>query len=255
MRLAPRRARLSGPGGAIMAVSREQSDAPVAPEEVLSLIDVTARWRYRLLRIVLIPIVRLLFRVQVTGRTNIPAQGGYIIAASHHNWLDAPLILMAFPIAPRVNFVADSTFVTESRLKWFVIRQVGGVLPLVAHGHGARAVSHVVRACLARGGVVGFFPEGRYDDTEAGLLRLHRGFARAAVETGASVVPVAICGTKELWLRKRVEVVIGKPIRPEGHSLDTLAAATGRAIEAARPPAVEPRGPRLLRRWLSGLFP
>ncbi|MGZ6372119.1 MAG: lysophospholipid acyltransferase family protein [Candidatus Limnocylindria bacterium] len=239
-----------------MAVSRERSDAPLKSDEsVLGLIDVTARWRYRLLRIVLIPIVRLLFRIEIRGRINIPAQGGYIVVANHHNWLDAPLILMAFPITPRINFVADSTFVTESRLSWFVIRQVGGVLPLIAHGHGAAAFSHVVRTCLARGGVVGFFPEGRYDDTETKLLRLHRGFAKAAIEAGACVVPVTISGTKELWFRKRVVVVINEPIHPEGHSLETLAVATSGRIEAARPAAVEPRGPRLLRRWLSGLYP
>jgi 1-acyl-sn-glycerol-3-phosphate acyltransferase len=239
-----------------MAVSREQSDAPLASEEsVLGLIDVTARWQYRLLRIVGIPILRMLFRIEFRGRANIPARGGYIVAADHLNWLDAPLVLMAFPIAPRVNFVADSTFVTDSALDWFVVRHAGGVLPLVVHGHGSAPVSHVVQACLARGAVVGFFPEGRYGESEASPLRFHLGFAKAAIEAGVCVVPVAISGTKELWLRKHVVVVIGEPIRPEGHTAATLAVATRERIVAMRPAEVEPRGPRLLRRWLSRLFP
>jgi 1-acyl-sn-glycerol-3-phosphate acyltransferase len=239
-----------------MVASRNVVGAPCDSEEsVLGLIDVTARWQYRLLRIVGIPLLRLLFRIEVRGRVNIPVRGGYIVAANHLNWLDAPLLLMAFPIVPRINFVADSTFVTESRLRWFVARHAGGVLPLVRHGHGGAAVPHVVRACLLRGGIVGFFPEGTYGATETRLLAFHRGFAMAAIETGARVVPVTISGTKELWLRKRVVVVIGEPILPGGRSFDTLAAATRGRIEAMRPSEAEPRGPRLLRRWLSRLFP
>jgi 1-acyl-sn-glycerol-3-phosphate acyltransferase len=224
-------------------------------ESVLGLIDVTARWQYRLLRIVGIPLLRLLFRIEVRGLANVPERGGYIVAANHSNWLDAPLLLMAFPVVPRINFIADSTFVTESTLFWFVARHAGGVLPLIRHGHGGAAVPHVVQVCLARGGVIGFFPEGRYGESETRLLSFHRGFARAAVETGACVVPVSISGTRELWLRKRVVVVIGEPIRPEGHSLDTFAAAIRDRIQALRPAADEPRGPRLLRRWLTRLFP
>jgi 1-acyl-sn-glycerol-3-phosphate acyltransferase len=239
-----------------MAMSREQSEAPpISEATVLGLIDVTARWQYRLLRIVGSAILRLFFRIEVSGRANIPAHGGYIVAANHLNWLDAPLLLMAFPIVPRINFVADSTFVTDSDFRWLVVRYAGGVLPLIAHGHGAARVSRVVRECLGRGGVIGFFPEGRYGENETMLLRFHRGFAKAAIEAGVCVVPVAISGTKELWLRKRVLVVIGEPIRPEGQTLETLADATCARIGAMQPAEARPSGPRLLRRWLSRLFP
>jgi 1-acyl-sn-glycerol-3-phosphate acyltransferase len=239
-----------------MAMSHEQSEAlPTSEAAVLGLIDVTARWQYRLLRVIGSAILRLFFRIEVRGRANIPAHGAYIVTANHLNWLDAPLLLMAFPVVPRMNFVADSTFVTKSDLRWFVVRHAGGVLPLIAHGHGAARVSRVVRECLGRGGIVGFFPEGSYGEKETMLLPFHRGFAKAAIDTRVCVVPVAISGTKELWLRKRVLVVIGEPIGPEGHTLDTLTAAARARIRAMLPAEARPSGPRLLRRWLSRLFP
>jgi 1-acyl-sn-glycerol-3-phosphate acyltransferase len=236
------------------AISKLVSETPKSEDLGLRLIDVKARWRYRLLRAILFPIARMLFRIEVRGRSNIPPGGGFIVAANHLNWLDSVLLLIAFPIVPRLNFVADATFVTESHLLWFVTRQIGGVLPLIKHGHGGMAAARVVRACLDQGGLVGFYPEGRYEEKETAVLPFHHGFAWAAVTTGAQVVPAAISGAKDLWFRKRVVVEIGKPISPRGHTLESLADVTRGRIIAMCHPEAPSHGPRLFRRWLSRLF-
>ena len=228
-----------------------------AEAAVFGLIDADASRRlYRLLRLLAIPVLRLVFRVEVRGRTNVPSGTAFVVAANHLSWLDAPLLVIAFPLVPRINFVADATFVIDSNFRWFMGRKMGGVLPLVTYGHGLPPASRVIQTCLARGGSVGFFPEGRYGSDERELLRFHRGFAKAAIEAGVPVVPARVWGTKDLWLRKPVVVEIGAPIDPKGHTPDSLTDAT-RACLASMPAPLERPRPRvhMFRRLLTRLFP
>ena len=213
-----------------------------------------ARWQYRLLRLVAVPILRLVFRLAVVGRANIPRRGGYILVANHLNWIDAPAILLGFPITPRINFVADAGFVAHRRLQWFVARQIGGVIPVPNHHQAEPELAARLRECLDLGGVVGMFPEGRYSDAEGRLLPFHTSFARVAVEAGVPVLPVAISGSRDLWLRKRVTTIVGAPVSPEGLTVEGLVTEVRSRIQALLPGYEEPRGPRLFRRLLSGAF-
>jgi len=226
--------------------------ARVAPADVW--VGAGARWQYRLLRLVAVPILRLLFRLRVRGRANIPRKGGYIIVANHLNWIDAPAILLGFPIEPRINFVADAGFVGTRRLQWFVANQIGGVIPVANHGHAEAELAARLGECLASGGVVALFPEGHYSDAEGHVLPFHTSFARVALETGAPVLPVGISGSRHLWLGKRVTTIVGTPIPPAGHTVESLVAMARDRVEALLPTYVEPRGPRFFRRLLSRAF-
>ena len=219
---------------------------------VADLIDARGRLRYRLLRSTVLPQARLLFRIEVDGRDNVPRDRPYIVVANHGGWLDAPALLVALPSRPRVNFLADNTFLRSSAWKRFVARQIGGVLPIPDEPPGAGW--RLAARCIERGAPVAFFAEGRFEDSEGRLLRFHRGFAWTALRTGAPVVPVGISGTHEVWLRKRVTVRIGPPIDPAGMTLPALVAATREAVLELVTPAPRAAGRRPLRRLLSGLF-
>ena len=68
------------------------------------------------------------------------------------------------------------------------------------------------------------------------------------------MIPVALSGTKDLWFRKRIEVVIGRPMPSVGQD---AAALTGLAFERMKemlPAYSEPPGRKLLRRKLTHLF-
>ena len=237
-------------------VEAQVSPSPSAEARVLGLIDAHgSRWSYRILRAIAEAVFRVVFRVKIKGAANFVPSGPFVVAANHLSWLDAPLLVIAFPRSPRINFVADATFVTDSSFRWFMGRLIGGVLPLVTKGHGIPPASHIIQACLARGGAVGFFPEGRYADNEDGLLRFHRGFAKAAIEANVPVVPVRVSGTKQLWLRKRVVVEICPPIQPEGQTADTMAAVTRDAVASVQPVDQPPPRFRLFSRLLTRLFP
>src|SRR5205814_1555750 len=81
--------------------------------------------------------------------------------------------------------------------------------PVVRERHGDSALFKHVDRCLEVGGAVAIFPEANYGPAEGELLPFHKGFAHFAIKAGVPVVPVALSGTKDLWLRKKIRVVVG----------------------------------------------
>jgi 1-acyl-sn-glycerol-3-phosphate acyltransferase len=68
------------------------------------------------------------------------------------------------------------------------------------------------------------------------------------------VVPVALSGTKDLWFRKRIRVVIGKAIQMEGFDADTLTAVAYRKVKELMPTYREQPGRKWFRKQLTNLF-
>ena len=75
-----------------------------------------------------------------------------------------------------------------------------------------------------------------------------------AVAAGVPVVPVALAGMKEIWLGKRLFVIIGDPIPTAGKTVDEVHRLGEEAVHALLPTYHEPAGRKPLRRWLTGLF-
>jgi 1-acyl-sn-glycerol-3-phosphate acyltransferase len=236
------------------------------------LLPVSARANlpYRLFRLIGVLLLRLLFRFQVEGRENIPrfpsphrgeGQGEglkpattYIVIANHLNWLDEFALLLLFPVEPRVHFLADPTILVTRKVQWWIIRTTGGYVPVVRERRGDPALFHHVDRCLEVGGAIAIFPEGNYGAKEGELLPFKKGFAHFAIKAKVPVVPVALSGTKDLWFRKQIRVVIGKPLLPEGHDPASLTEAAFQRITELMPPYVEPPGRKPLRRQLTHLF-
>ncbi|HSS94228.1 MAG TPA: 1-acyl-sn-glycerol-3-phosphate acyltransferase, partial [Candidatus Dormibacteraeota bacterium] len=80
------------------------------------------------------------------------------------------------------------------------------------------------------------------------------GFAHFAIKAGVPVVPVALSGTKDLWFRKPIKVVIGEPILPAGHSPESLTQAGYQGMKELMPAYRERPGRKLLRKQLTNLF-
>src|SRR6266513_126349 len=76
-----------------------------------------------------------------------------------------------------------------------------------------------VNRCLQRGGVVALYPEGNYGQAEGEIMPFKKGFAHFAIDNHVAVLPVALSGTQDLWLRKTVRLIIGPIIETSGHSV------------------------------------
>jgi 1-acyl-sn-glycerol-3-phosphate acyltransferase len=209
---------------------------------------------YRLVRLIGVPLLRLLFRFEVQGRENIPRSGNYVVIANHLNWLDEFTLLYLFPVEPRLHFLADPTLLVTRKFQWWLVRTTGGYVPVVRERHGDRTLFRHVDRALELGGAVAIFPEGNYGKTEGDLLPFHKGFAHFAIKAQVPVVPVALSGTKDLWFRKTIKVLIGKPIPTAGADPAALTDLAFEEMKQMLPAYVEPAGRKLLRKQLTNLF-
>ncbi|RME11153.1 MAG: 1-acyl-sn-glycerol-3-phosphate acyltransferase, partial [Aquificota bacterium] len=90
---------------------------------------------------------------------------------------------------------------------------------------------------LRLGRVVVIFPEGART-RDGNLLPFRKGFAILSKELGVPVLPVALIGTYEsmsIYNRfprpRKIRVVFGKPVSPEGKSYEEIVTETRNTIE------------------------
>jgi 1-acyl-sn-glycerol-3-phosphate acyltransferase len=134
---------------------------------------------YLIVRYVLAPLARLVYRPQVEGLENVPAEGPVIIASNHRAVLDTAVI---------------------------------------GNAHAGLAALNAGQKVLNEGGVFAIYPEGTRS-LDGRLYRGHTGVAVLTLTTGAPVVPVALFGTERLMPRggripryARVGVRFGRPL-------------------------------------------
>ena len=237
----------------MIGVTSPARKAALPPADLLS-VSPKANLPFRLVRLVAVPLLHLCFRFQVDGLKNVPRSANYIVIANHLNWLDEFALLMLLPVEPRLHFLANPTLLVTRKVQWFLVRKTGGFVPVVQERHADTALFRHVDRCLEIGGAVAIFPEGNYGPTEGELMPFKKGFAHFAIKAAVPVVPVALSGTKDLWFRKRIRVVIGGPIQAAGHDPDSLTAAAFEKITDLMPAYRDEPGRRLLRRQLTHLF-
>jgi 1-acyl-sn-glycerol-3-phosphate acyltransferase len=171
---------------------------------------------YRLIKVVLTPVFRLLFRVRVSGLERVPESGGVILASNHQAFCDSLFIPLV--VRRRVTFVAKAEYFESWKTNWF-FRAVGQIPMNREGGDAAKRSLGEALQLLEGGGCLGIYPEGTRPPDE----RLHRGrtgVARLALAAGCPVVPIGIKGTRAIqpvgarFLRpfKTVEIEIGEPL-------------------------------------------
>lgn len=163
---------------------------------------------YFLVRLVLVPLMKLVFGLTATGTEHVPKTGPVVIAPNHKSFWDA--FFIAAVVRRRLHFMGKAELFTGWRGRLFIA--LGG-FPVLRGESDAEAIE-TARAVLERGDVLALFPEGtRVSDPEK-LGNPRRGATRLAIETGAVIVPTAISGTeKRRWhLPRRVRIAFGAPV-------------------------------------------
>ena len=166
---------------------------------------------YWLMRAWLQPFAHLYWRLSRIGREHIPQTGPVIFVANHRSFID-PFIVGLCNRRP-VYYVAKEELFKNKFLGWFLGSL--GAFP-VRRGAADADFIETAKAILKRGDPVLIFPEGTR--TRPGALgKPKRGVGRLALETGATVVPVAIIGTEAIRKGFRVRphkirVRIGAPL-------------------------------------------
>lgn len=129
----------------------------------------------------------VLYRTSVTGRSNVPASGPVIFAGNHISFLDGPVMFGASPRAMHI-------LVKKEMFAGFLGRVLRASGQLPVDRAGGRAALHQAKRVLDAGRCVGILPEGTRGSGEASAI--NNGVAWLALNSRATVVPVAILGTR-----------------------------------------------------------
>jgi 1-acyl-sn-glycerol-3-phosphate acyltransferase len=177
-------------------------------------------WVYELVRIVTSLYAYTLLRARSIGSHNIPQSGPVIIAPNHFSFMDH-FLCGAFT-RRKLRFMAKSQLFAPPMV-W--IYSPGGVFP-VRRGVRDEDAFVTAKKVLADGGVVCMYCEGGRSRTGDLAETAKPGIGRLALESGATIVPVAIHGSAKVrnWKRlqfPKITVQYGEPFRYEQVAHDT----------------------------------
>jgi 1-acyl-sn-glycerol-3-phosphate acyltransferase len=166
---------------------------------------------YRIAAVVVKPLMRAWFRIRLEGHEHIPDQGPVILASNHRSNMDP--VLLASAVERPLAFMAKAELFVGP-LGW-IMRWIGQ-FPVRRGGIDREALRRT-DAVLARGSMLGLFPEGTRGDGT--FSAVHPGLAYIVVRQGCPVLPVVISGTERVrrrfgWLpfASPVRIVVGPPI-------------------------------------------
>jgi acyltransferase-like protein len=218
------------------------------------------------------------FRIATSGQEHLPRGGYFMVGAAHRGWMDPFVLLHAIPPEPRAWFLGSGPSTFTSRWREWLIRRLGGLLPVWRGGVGIETHVASARAVIANGGVFAQMPEGTVSGPPGRIGPFRNGWALIALRIGAPIVPLAMAGTEELYLGKRmasrvlpatsVADLLGPgwdgviPVPDSREELDlarrlsaSLAERLGPTVEELQPWTLDPPDhPRRLRDRLTWLF-
>jgi 1-acyl-sn-glycerol-3-phosphate acyltransferase len=243
------------------------------PEERASLLYRALRL---LARFLLFGVFR--FQIETSGQAHLPEGGYLLVAAAHRGWIDPFVVMHALPAEPRCWFLGSGPSTFTSRWRESLIHRVGGLLPVWRGGLGIESHVRSARAVVGAGAVFVQMPEGTVNGPPGRLGPFRPGAALIALRTGAPIVPLAMAGTEELYIGRRLASRVlpatsarellgdawdGAPPEPESReelalaklASEALAARLAPVVEELYPRTVDPPGhPRRLRRRLTWLL-
>ena len=145
------------------------------------------------------------FRIATSGQELLPKTGGYLlVGAIHRGWMDPFLVLHALPLEPRAWFLGSAASAFDTRWKEWLLRRLGGMLPVWRGGIGIETHVASARAVIGARAVFAVFPEGGILGPVGTLSTFRVGAALIALRTGAPIVPFAMAGTEELYRGRRM---------------------------------------------------
>jgi 1-acyl-sn-glycerol-3-phosphate acyltransferase len=218
------------------------------------------------------------FRIETSGQEHLPEGGYLLVAAAHRGWMDPFVVMHALPAEPRSWFLGSGPSTFTSRSREWLVRRIGGLLPVWRGGLGIDSHVRSARAVVGAGAVFVQMPEGTVNGPPGKLGPFRPGAALIALRTGARIVPLAMAGTEELYVGRRIASRVlpptsarelsgdawdGKPPEPGSREELALAKLASEALAALLEPVVEelyprtvdsPGHPRRLRRRLTWLL-
>lgn len=177
---------------------------------------------YRLVVVVVTPLMRTFTSRDWRGEEHVPPTGGIIVAANHVSELD-PLAVghFLFHVGRPPRFLAKAELFRKTPLKWIFVG--AEQIPVYRRAPDASAALAPAVDALHRGECVLIYPEGSATrDPQLWPMKARTGVARLALLSGAPVIPVAQWGPQQilpykarrpkLFPRRTMQVLAGPPV-------------------------------------------
>lgn len=148
---------------------------------------------------------KIVYRVKIIGKENIPHEGALIFCGNHRTYLDPPLIVVT--AGRHMRFMAKE----ELRKNPF-FAFLGMVFEGIYVKRDAKDITAMKEAVktLKNGGCIGIFPEGTRNGLDKNDGKIKNGAAYMALKTKAQIVPIGIVGPSKLFTKN--VIIYGKPL-------------------------------------------
>lgn len=171
---------------------------------------------YRIVKFILRPILRALYRVKAEGLEDFPTEGPVIVVANHMSFMDSLWTPLRVP--RQMVYLAKAEYFESWKTAWFF--RALGMIPVKRDiKEQTEAALQAGIEVLGAGGVLGLYPEGTRSP-DGRLYRGRTGVARLALRSRARVVPVGLIGSREVMPKQarfpkpwgNVRCRFGKPL-------------------------------------------
>ncbi len=135
---------------------------------------------------------KLVYRLEVQGRENIPKGSDFIIAANHLSTLDPPLVCAV--VNRGVAYMAKKELFENPFMRWWL--NWLGAFAVDREKLGVSTIKTVF-SLKKTGWVLGIFPQGTRQEPGE-ISHITKGFASLAKTTKCGILPIGITGTQEV---------------------------------------------------------
>ena len=158
---------------------------------------------YRVLRPIVVFLLKVIYRIKVINKENIPKEGAFILVGNHKHNYDCISLMCGTKRV--IHFLAKQELIDKHG--WLFKKF--GIIPVDRSKKNKDATSLAVDI-LNNGGVVGIFPEGTFNKTEYVIMPFKYGAVKIASDSNAQIVPFAIMGEYRRF-RKGLKIIFDKP--------------------------------------------
>ena len=167
---------------------------------------------YRIVRPIVTILVRIVFRPNYIGLENIPKSGRIVLAGTHTNDFDSPLLMSCTKRV--IHFLAKESLTKGILGPAF---KALGLIPVNRSIHDKGALKSAINT-LEEDKVIGIFPEGTINRTDDLIMPFKIGAVKMSKETNTKIVPFVITGKYKVF-KKSVTIEFLKPIEIKSDNL------------------------------------
>jgi 1-acyl-sn-glycerol-3-phosphate acyltransferase len=153
---------------------------------------------YWIIRAISWLLLKIFWKVEVTGIENIPEKGAFIIAANHVSYLDP--FFLAISMKRKICFITKKEAFNNIFVK-FILNKLNA-FPVDREIIDILAMKKAINI-LQEGKILGVFPEGSRS-LNGELQKLKLGVIKLAIKTGVQIIPVGISGTYKIYPHGKV---------------------------------------------------